>query len=273
MTIRFLNPLLRPSSAACCLLLCLGIGAALPAQASRHTTQVTPVEMRIKLLEYDAADGNANAQLMLAQLYLKGVPGVTYNPHRGLFWLERAAESGKPELQEHLGEVFHFGTYGIRDLDKALYWYQKAADNGLGSAMDYIGLFHSAGLGGLQQDCNKALQWYDKALEAGYSRAKGNIIWILATCPQQELRDGQKALKLAREVIDSKTHREAGDLDNLAAAYAQSNDFEAAITTQLEALSLLDSRSQQLRYNNFLKRLNLYIQNRTWRGPEDEPTQ
>ena len=273
MTIRLFNHSTRPLSALLCLALYLVAGALMPVQASRHTTEVTPIQMRIKLLEYDAADGDVNAQLMLAQLYLKGLPGVTYNPQRGLFWLEHAAEAGKPELQEHLGEVFHFGTYGVRDLDRALYWYQKAADSGLGSAMDYIGLFHSAGLAGLRQDCIKALEWYDKALDAGYSRAKGNIIWILATCPQQELRDGQKALKLAQEVIDSKTHREAGDLDNLAAAYAQSNNFEAAITTQLEALSLLDSRSQQLRYSNFLKRLNLYIQNRTWRDEGDKPTQ
>lgn len=245
-----------------CLLLCWPINAI----AYQHSTAFTPIQLRFKIFEYDAEAGDHNAQMVLAQVFLRGVPGVPVDPNRGLYWLERAAEAGKPELQEYLGEVFHYGTYGVQDHKKALQWYTRAAERGLGSAMDYVGLFYSGGLGGLKQDCPAALTWYDKAISAGFEHAKSNMIWTLATCPQMKFRDGKRALRMAQEVINAKSVREAGDLDNLAAAYAQAQDFESAISTQLEAISLLDSDSQQTRYQFFLKRLNLYIQNRTWHG-------
>jgi hypothetical protein len=66
-----------------------------------------------------------------------------------------------------------------------------------------------------------------------------NLAWIRSTSPYPELRDGPRAVVYAKQVIQLIGDRNPGILSNLAAAYAEAGDFENAVATQQQAISLL----------------------------------
>ncbi|MFM7137687.1 MAG: tetratricopeptide repeat protein [Planctomycetota bacterium] len=72
-------------------------------------------------------------------------------------------------------------------------------------------------------DLEKAL-----ALEPDDSGVLNNLAWLLATSPDDEIRDGKRAIELATEACEGTKWEEAHIISTLAAAYAETGDFEAA---------------------------------------------
>ena len=85
------------------------------------------------------------------------------------------------------------------------------------------------------------------AIADGASRCPGvelntnNYAWALATLPSDALRDGARAVEIARDLTDGKATPNPGFLDTLAAAFAESGDYERAIQVQDRAIELLRS--------------------------------
>ena len=65
--------------------------------------------------------------------------------------------------------------------------------------------------------------------------------WLLATCPDSIVRNGQKAVSLAAEVNRATGQQSGRALDVLGAAYAESGDYERAVTSGMKALKMLQS--------------------------------
>ncbi len=61
--------------------------------------------------------------------------------------------------------------------------------------------------------------------------ALNDLAWLLATTADASVRDGQAALRLALEATTTPESATAARLDTLAAAYAASGDFDAALRT------------------------------------------
>ncbi len=82
----------------------------------------------------------------------------------------------------------------------------------------------------------RAAESYEKCLartppDADAARA---LAWILATCPDPELHDGERAVELATYAVQQQGARA---LEVLAAAHARKGDFDQAVRWQKEALS------------------------------------
>jgi tetratricopeptide (TPR) repeat protein len=86
----------------------------------------------------------------------------------------------------------------------------------------------------------------------GYS----GLAWVLATCPQDELRDGKKAVQLGIKACELSAWRDANDLENLAAAHAECGNFKEAVMWQKKALEVGYENPQ--RNDDARMRLQLY---------------
>lgn len=136
--------------------------------------------------------------------------------------------------------------------------------------MDYLGLVYYFGRDGVVRDCEKAGYWFDKGFRAGYTESLNNLVWLWATCPEQQHRNGKKAVEIGAMLLDNSPERDAGTLDTLAAAYAEVGDFERAVQLQREALSRLQEQDNPSRYQNFVRRLEGYQAGKAWRGSSKE---
>jgi len=109
----------------------------------------------------------------------------------------------------------------------------------------------------------------DPTRAAPHWQAKHLLAWILATHKQPALRDGAAALQYAQESVAN--NRSAASLDTLAAAYAESLDFSAAVETQNAAIALLDQTDNpQARRLDYTQRLTAYEQHLPWREAPEE---
>jgi tetratricopeptide (TPR) repeat protein len=81
-----------------------------------------------------------------------------------------------------------------------------------------------------------------------------HLAWMLATCPDAQLRDGSRAVALARTACQANGWKEPHDLDTLAAACAETGAFDEAIRWQTQAVNLSPEEMKAARQ----ARLQLY---------------
>jgi arylsulfatase A-like enzyme len=89
-----------------------------------------------------------------------------------------------------------------------------------------------------------------------------NYAWALATAPDATLRDGLKAVDIAKRVASKSHPPNPAYLDTLAAAYAEVELFETAIKVQLQAIAILEQAgAPEAGIEIFRKHLELFEAN------------
>lgn len=86
----------------------------------------------------------------------------------------------------------------------------------------------------------EAIADYEAALtiEPRNSGVLNNLAWILATSPEDKLRNGKRAIELATLACEVTEYKQAHILSTLAAGYAESGDFDTAINWSKKAVEL-----------------------------------
>ncbi|MCA9260570.1 MAG: tetratricopeptide repeat protein, partial [Planctomycetales bacterium] len=92
-----------------------------------------------------------------------------------------------------------------------------------------------------------------------------NLAWVLATSPDDAVRDGTKAIELAKHACELTENKKAHILSTLAAAYAESGDFEEARRVSRQALEADDPDLNDELRAALQKELDSYLENKPWR--------
>ncbi len=114
------------------------------------------------------------------------------------------------------------------------------------------------------QDLQKAV---DLDPEGVYHyEAYNGLAWLLCTCTEDRIRDGKKAIQLAKQACEFCHYENEDIIDTLAAAYAESGDFKSAIEWQQKAIEKADpSRDPYRKIDGFHLRLRRYKEGTAYR--------
>lgn len=100
---------------------------------------------------------------------------------------------------------------------------------------------NNLGLALLQNgDPKRAVAHFEEALAVnpGHMNAEVNLAWVLATSPDDSVRNGARAVALAEDVLNRAGHANAIVLRTAAAAYAEVGRFDDAIKTAQQAIEI-----------------------------------
>ena len=96
-----------------------------------------------------------------------------------------------------------------------------------------------------QGDVKEAITHFQRALqiEPAEPALQNNLAWLLATCPEASLRNGDKAVELARQANAVSGGENPIMLRTLAAAFAEAGRFSEAVETAQHALRVAEGPS------------------------------
>lgn len=104
----------------------------------------------------------------------------------------------------------------------------------------------------------------------GSAGMKANLAWVLATCPEDSIRDGDKAVRLAESAGALSGYSNPDLLDTLAAAYAEAGRFDDAIKRAQDAGQLCSSTGRTKTAKQIKKRIKLYKSGKPYRERSEQ---
>jgi 4-amino-4-deoxy-L-arabinose transferase-like glycosyltransferase len=119
-------------------------------------------------------------------------------------------------------------------------------------------------LGGLRREAIDLLEEGVRS-DAAISSFRIELAWLLATAPEDRLRNGSRALRLVRQVIAATMQPSAQALDTLAAAHAELGNFEEARRIVGRALGAARQEGRGDLEAGIRERVKLYAEGRPFR--------
>ena len=120
---------------------------------------------KVNALKERAESGDPQAQCEIADMYRKGY-GTEQDFAEAMKWYRKAAEQGNPDAMYNLGVMYYYGDGAEKDLNEAFKWYEKAAENGEPLAIINLAAMYVNGQG-CKKDQKKAFELYKKAADLG----------------------------------------------------------------------------------------------------------
>jgi tetratricopeptide (TPR) repeat protein len=152
--------------------------------------------------------------------------------------------------------------YAKKDFDSAIRDYDSAIQI---DPKNVLALCSRANAAAAKKDYPIALRDYDAAiaLDPNYTAALSSSSWLRATCPDERYRDGKRAVESATKACELLKWKDMDAIDTLAAAYAETGDFEKAIDMEMKALA--DANWSKTGGEGGQKRLRLYREKKPYR--------
>ena len=115
-------------------------------------------------------------------------------------------------------------------------------------------------------DLEKALE-----LEPDDSGVLNNLAWLLATSPDEAIRDGKRAIELAKKACEETTWKQPHIISTLAAGYAETGDFAEARKYSKQAVES-DGSSPEVK-TQLQGELSSYESEKPWREKQEQEDQ
>lgn len=114
----------------------------------------------------------------------------------------------------------------------------------------------------------QAIKDYEKAIKLTQKPAAGmlnNLAWVLATSPVDKLRNGKRAIELAKKACEKTEYKAAYILSTLASAYAEAGDYDQAIKWSAKAVELGEKHLKK----QLQEELDSYKKKKPWREKQE----
>ena len=175
---------------------------------------------------------------------------------------EVLAKGGEnPTLLDALGKAH----LQIKQYNRAISYFQKAVSLAPQEGSLYLNLAFAYQTSG--DDAN-AIKIYRKILasQPDSANAKNNLTLLLATSPDDSIRNGEEALKLAREMMSKNAVYHPSPLDALGTALAETGDFELAISATEKALDAARAIGRNDLLSKLRSKIDLYRRGKPYRA-------
>jgi tetratricopeptide (TPR) repeat protein len=94
------------------------------------------------------------------------------------------------------------------------------------------------------------------------------LAWLLATSPEDNVRDGRRAVELAEQAVSLTQRQDVMSLETLSAAYAEVGRFEDAVATGRQALALSERQRDDVTARNLAGRISLFTAGQKFRDAQ-----
>ena len=217
------------------------------------------LDRAMALLVQAAEEGVSGAHVSLGWAYLSG-RGVAQDYEKAYAAYMKAANVQEKAAYVGLGHLYQHGLGVAQDTVQAIVWYSRAAEAGdVGAQLRLAMVYFRQNTA---ESRRRAVYWTRLAADSGDSQAQNDYAWMLATSKFDTVRNGTLALDQAERAVAAEPI--ATFLDTLAAAYAETGNFERAVEVQQEALAMLTAAQADLR-GELETRLKYYRRSEPWR--------
>ncbi len=211
-----------------------------------------------------AESGNAEQQFLYAY-YLDLLPRQVESMNletldNANLWYHTAARNGSVASSFFLGQNVLNGERCVSNPDQAMGWLLRAAQSGVVDAQYLLAQELLSG-SRLQKNEAQGLYWLEMAANIKSSKndaAKLRYAWVLATHPDPEIRNGQRAAQYFASVHPSYEDRQTY-FQTAAAVAAENADFVGAIVHQRHALE--DAKYLEIPTDHLRTQLEKYRNN------------
>ncbi len=121
-----------------------------------------------------AEQGQIDAQYALAIISIEGAGGAARNLNTAAQWMHESARRGHMYAQFDLGNMYANGTGVVESDADAAQWFEFAAAQGHKDAQYNLGILYLTGRG-VETDRDVAMQWFQRAAEQGHKDAQYNL--------------------------------------------------------------------------------------------------
>lgn len=186
---------------------------------------------------YQALSGSVPAaRRRLAMLKLYG-RGTAKDPAGARRLLEQDADEGDADAQMVLAGALVNGMLGTGQERAGRRWYEKAIAGGSKEAMSHYAMWLYR-IETTPQGRARAVALLRDADRAGLDTATNNLAWMLCVSPFDDVRDPAAGMEYARR-LEAGGELPPGDVDTVAACHAANGDFASAERLQQQAIDRL----------------------------------
>jgi tetratricopeptide (TPR) repeat protein len=224
----------------------------------------------ILIRRYFASDDSTNASspwkargiglgvLVLASAVLAS---LTYERNKDYQSTIRMWRQALEVMPRNVRVMNNLGTFYARSqrLDLAEPLFRKSIEINYNDADGHANL---GSLLALHRQLPEAISEYRTAIRMSPYRAKwfNSLAWLLATAPQDDLRNGAEAVKLSERACEMTGYSNMDMLDTLGAAYAENGQFDKAVAAAMKAADLARRSGNATLENAYLQRADRYRQ-------------
>ncbi|KAF2362729.1 Sel1-like repeat, partial [Trinorchestia longiramus] len=145
-----------------------------------------PTEEEIQFFEYQAINGDVDAAVQVAAVYLSAELGLHYDIDKAVRYLKIAIEGEIPVAMIFMAHLHLEGKVANPDLVYAKELLEKALDLGDPTAHAAYARFYLEGLAGVQRNVDLAIEHYQKGIEFGHLDSMFGMGQLLATLPSDD---------------------------------------------------------------------------------------